>query len=109
MLEGELGRRPTAAVEPVELAGLGIPYDGKEVAANAAAGGLDQAEHRIGGNGCIDRGATALEDVDGHLGGQGLRCRDHTVLAQDFRAGGKRMTGNAIAGVARPGQSEQGK
>jgi hypothetical protein len=55
--------RPAAGIEAVELAGLGFPIDGEEVAAEAVGVGLGDLEDGVGGNGCVDGGAACLENM----------------------------------------------
>ena len=54
----------------MELFGLGVPDDGVEVAADAAAGGLHQAERGVGRDGGVDGAAAGLEHVERDLRGE---------------------------------------
>ena len=53
-----------AGVEAVELLRLGVPDDGEQVAAEAAAGGLGDAEDGVGGDGGVDGVAAGFEHVE---------------------------------------------
>ena len=47
--------------------------------------GLDEAHHRIGGDGRVDRVAAALEHLHPRLRGQRLVRGDNAVFRGDFR------------------------
>ncbi len=79
----------TGAVVAIQLPGSRVPHDGEEVAADAVAGGLHQAQCGVGGDRRVDRRAALLEDVERYLGGQ--------------RMGGGRHPPGAVDGAARPG------
>ena len=56
---------------------LGVPDDGEQIAANAVAGGLHETQGSVGRNGRIHRATPSLENVQGDLGCQWLRCSRH--------------------------------
>ena len=79
----EPGGRPAARVEPQELARLGHVDDGEEIAPDAVAGGLHEADRRVGGDGGIDGVAAALEDRHARSRGERLARGDDAVLRRD--------------------------
>src|SRR6266850_1133869 len=84
-------------MQAVELARARFPDDRKEVAADAAGHGLDHAEHRVGGDGGVDRVTAAAEHVDPGLHGQWLARGHHSVR----RMYGRSSDGSCAADVAR--------
>ena len=66
----DLGERPEPA-RPTTLRELGVPDHGEAVAADAGAGGLEEAEAGVGGDRRVDGRAAALQDFDGGQGGEG--------------------------------------
>ena len=72
----ETGRRPAARVQAVDGAGLRFVIDDEEVAAEAVAGRLHQADRGVGGNRRVDRVAAALEDLHAGARRQRLARRD---------------------------------
>ena len=86
LFERETARAAAAGVEAVEFFGFGVPDDGEQVAAEAAAHGLGHAEHGVGGDGGVDRVAAGLQDLDGGLGRERLAGGRHAVFADGGRA-----------------------
>ncbi len=93
-----LGERPEPARETTLLS-LGIPDHGVAVATEAAAGGFDEAEDGVGGDGGVDCGATFFEDLDGGEGGERVRGAGCSGAAHGGGAGGEAGSGDAVAGV----------
>jgi hypothetical protein len=60
---------PAAGVQSVQLAGLRVPVDGKQVAADAIHHRLGNAKDRVRGDAGIDGGTALFKDA-----GAGLRC-----------------------------------
>src|SRR5690606_23337250 len=89
-------RRAAGAVVAVQLPGLRVPDDGEQVAADAVAGRLHQAEGGIGGDGGIHGAAAAAHGVQGDLGGQRVRGGSHGLGREHFRARGEGLAGNAV-------------
>ena len=79
-------RRATAGVEAVKLPRLGVPHDGKQVAADAAAHRLHHAEHGVGRDRGVDRVAAALEHLDAGLRGERVAGGDHAAGCHHHRA-----------------------
>ncbi|TPW07723.1 MAG: hypothetical protein FD124_948 [Alphaproteobacteria bacterium] len=90
-------RRTAGAIVAMEFLRPRIPHDGEHVAAHAVAGRLDEAEHRVRCNGCVDRAAAVLEDVDCDLCRQRMRGRCGAVRCDHGRARRPRRAGHAIA------------
>src|SRR5690606_23371673 len=65
-----------------------VPDDGIEIAADAVAGGLDKAEHGVGGNGGVNGRAAGLEHVQSSLRGERVGRGGGAVGRDDGRAGG---------------------
>ena len=74
-----VGGTPTG-IQTVQLSTLGIPHDGKQVAANPAAGRLHQPQRGVCSNGGIHSRAARLENVQGDLGRERLARGDHGAL-----------------------------
>ena len=91
-VDGQAGRRPAARVEAVDGAGLRLVVNDEEVAAEAVAGRLHQADGRVGGDRGVDGVAAALEDLHAGARRQRLARRDdperrrHHRSADDRRA-----------------------
>ena len=96
LLEGEARRRTTAGIQPDELGFVQVVNDRKEITAQPASGRLDEAEHRIRSDRRVDRAAAADEQLQGHLRGQGLARGRQGMRGEDFGAGGKGSTGDAV-------------
>ena len=68
------GERPRGAgpdaFKALQLPGLGIPVESKQISAQAVLHGLDHGEHGVGGDGGVDGGSTARQNLHG-----GLRCQ----------------------------------
>ena len=85
--EREGVRAAAAGVEAVEPLGFGVPDDGEEVAAEAAAGGFRHGEHGVGRDGGVDGVAARLERFDGGERGERLAGGGHAVLSDGGGAG----------------------
>ena len=85
-VDGEAGGGPAAGVEGGELAGFGVPVDGEEVAADAVAFGLDDAEYGVSGDGGVDGGSAAGQYLRAGLGGEGLAGGDDPAIGDDHGA-----------------------
>ena len=96
LLVAESERRAAGGVEAVEFFRLRIPDDGEQVAADAAAHRLHQAQRGVGRDGGVDRRAAGLENIEAGLRRERLAGADHAVLRDDFRAGGERSAGDAV-------------
>ena len=84
--DGHCLRGGAARVETGDLAGFGVAVHDKEVAADAAHHGFDDAEDGVGGDGGVD-GATALgEDLGAGLGGEDLAGGDNAAGGDDHGA-----------------------
>ena len=86
-----------ARVQAVQALARGIPDDREQVAADAAARRLDEAERGVRGDGGVDGAAAAAQRGDADLGGERLARRDHAVPRHDDGAsreavGGSRLT-----------------
>ena len=92
----------------MEFFRLRVPHDREEVAAEAAAGGLHEAERGVGGDGSVDRGAAGLQHIEADLRSERVTGGDHAVLREDGRAGGERAAGDAIH-LGGGGRGEQGE
>ena len=92
-------RRAPGRIEPVQTACLGVPDNGKKVAADPVAGGLHQAQGGIGGNGRIRRTAAGFQNIDRHLTGQRNRGRRHALRTQNRAACRPRRSVNAVAAI----------
>src|SRR5690606_28961425 len=99
LLEAEPPRRAPTSVVTVELLRLWIPDDRKQVAADAAHVRLDQRQHRVCGDGRVDRTPALFERLDGDERCDRMGGRGHPVKAQHGTAGGEVLTG--ITGTAR--------
>jgi hypothetical protein len=88
--------RAARGVEAVELFRLRLVDDGEEVAADAAAGGLHEAERGVGGDGGVDGRAALAQDVEADLRRERLAGADHAVLGDDLGTGGKGAAGDAV-------------
>jgi hypothetical protein len=72
----------------VELAGLGIPEQREQVAAEAGHVGVDDAEDGVGGDGGVDGRAVALEHLEAGLGGGVVGRGDGAASGEDRLAAG---------------------
>ena len=79
-------RRPPAGIQAEELLiGFG-PEDGEQIAADAVAAGLGQAEHGVGRDCRVDAITACFEDIDAGHGCERLARADDAVLTNDGRA-----------------------
>jgi hypothetical protein len=69
-VDGKLARRPSAGVQAVKFAGLGVPIEKEEIAADTVHHWFSHTEDGVRGNGCVDGGAATAEYVCAHLRGQ---------------------------------------
>ena len=83
----------------MQALGLGIPDDGKQVAADAVAHGLHEAQHGIGGNRGVHGIAPGLEHIQRHLRGQGLAGGRHALGGEHLGPAGKGFAGDAVTTV----------
>jgi hypothetical protein len=95
-LQLEAARGTPAGVQPMQPPRPGIPGDGEQVAPDAAAGRLHEAERRVGRDRRIDGAAALLEDVQRDLRRQGLAGRRHAMRRQHLGAGDEFGAGDAI-------------
>ena len=100
-LRRQPGRRPAAGVQPVHGAGLRLVVEDEEIAAEAVAGRLHQADGGVGGNGGVDGVAAALEDLHAGAGRQRLAGGDDAERRRHHRAADHRRRGRA--GLLAPG------
>ena len=73
-------RQPASArsrSSPCSRPARGVPHDREQVAADAAAGRLHEAERGVRGDRCIDRAAAAAQHLDADLRRERLARRDH--------------------------------
>ena len=85
-VDGQSRRRPAARVEAVDRAGLRLVVEDEQVAADAVAGRLHQADGGVGGDGGVDRVAAALENLHAGARGQRLAGGDDAEGRGDHRA-----------------------
>src|SRR5206468_7603970 len=78
---------------------LWVPDHGVAVAADAGAGGFDEAEDGVGGDGGVDGGATFFEDFDGGQGREGMCGAGGPAAAHGGGTAGEAGSGDAVAGV----------
>ena len=71
----ERRRRPSARVQPMDRARLRFVVEDEEVAADAVASGLHQADRGVGTDGGVDGVAATLENLHASSGGQRLTGR----------------------------------
>ena len=81
-------RRAAAAVQPGQGLCAGLPDQSKKISSDPARDRLHQAQHCIGRNGAIYGGPPFFENIESHLGGQGLAGGSHSVAGQHLGAGG---------------------
>lgn len=105
--QGQRLRRAAGPVVAVQLLCLRVPDDGEQIATDAIAGRLHQAQRSIGGDGGIDRRAAGFHHVQCDLGGQWLRSGRHGVRRDDFRAGGEGVAGDAVGSEGKRGHGRQ--
>ena len=98
VLQSQATRRAPAAIESVQLLGLGVPDDGEKITADTIAGGFHQAQGGVGGDGRIDGVAALPQDLQSDLRGEGLAGGRHGVAGDDLRAGRKGLAGNPVGG-----------
>jgi hypothetical protein len=72
--------------------GLRIPHQREEIAAQAARGGFQESQRRVGGDGGVHGRAPLTQHLEPDLGGQGMRRRDHALPGMDHRPGGEGTT-----------------
>jgi hypothetical protein len=106
-LERQPARAAAAGVQAVEFFPLGVPDDGKQIAADAAAGRFGHAQHRVGGDRGVDGRAAGLQRLDRRERGERLARGGHAVLADRRRAGDKRAASGPIGGEC--GRREHGE
>src|SRR5439155_229681 len=75
-------------VQAIELLRPGIPDEGVQVSADAAAHWLDEAEGGVGSDGGIDGIAASPEDVEAGLGRERLAGGNHAARRHYNRAAG---------------------
>ena len=96
--QGERFRRAARTVVAIELLRLRVPDDGEQVATDAVAGRLHQAERGIGRDRRVDCRASALHHVQRDLGGQRLRGSRHRMRGDHLRTGREGVAGDAVGG-----------
>ena len=79
-------RRPAAGVQAVKLPRLGVPHDGKQIAADAAAHRLHHAEGGVGCDRGVDGIAASLEHLDPGLRSKCVARGDHAAGRHHHRA-----------------------
>ena len=94
---GERARgRGARGVQARQLAGLRIPVEDEQIAADAVHHRLHHGQHGVGGDGGVDRGASARQNLRRGLRGQRLAggrdplLRDHLRAAVVASLGGER-------------------
>ncbi len=97
--QGEGFGRAAGAGEANDFFELWVPDHGVAVAADAGAGGFDEAEDGVGGDGGVDGGAAFFEDFDGGEGGEGVRGAGGSAATHGGGAAGEAGSGDAVAGV----------
>ena len=85
-------------VEAVELLGLVVPDEGEEVAADAAHHGLDDVEHRGGGDGSVDGVSAFLQHAQTRGRGERLARGDDAVGREHRRAPERRAFRGPVGG-----------
>ena len=78
---------PAGRVETIKVVGRGIVNDGKQIAANAVASWLHEAERSIGCNRRVHCASSIFQYVERNLGCQWVGCRCHAVAGIDRTAG----------------------
>ena len=91
--------RAAGAGEADDFREFGIPDHGEAIAADAGAGGFEEAEAGVGGDGGVDRGAAVFENLDGGERGERMRGACGAGAAHRGGAAGEAGAGGAIAGV----------
>ena len=94
-------RRTATGVEAVKLLRLGVPHDGKQVAADTAAHRLHHAEHGVGGDGGVDRVATALKHIDTGLRSERVARSNHAAGRHHHRAAELGIAGRSVVAGTR--------
>ena len=89
-------RRTARGIETVQPVRFRIPHNREQIAPNAAADRLHEAERSVGGDSGVDRGAAGLQDVEPDLCRERLARAHHAMLRDDFRTSGKRPASDAI-------------
>ncbi len=85
-VESEGFGRAAGAGEADDFVEFGVPDHGEAVAADAGAGGFDEAEDGVGGNGGVDCGAAFFQGLDGGEGGERMRCACGSAASHGGRA-----------------------
>ena len=84
------GERPRGAgpeaFRPVQFAGLGVPVESEQVAAQAVLHGFDDGEHGVGGDGGVDGRAAARQNLRRRLRGERLAGGCDSLLRDHLRA-----------------------
>jgi len=88
LVERRRARRAAARVVRGRPARLRVVDDPERVAAEPAAGRIDDSQHRVGGDRGVDGVAAAAQDVDARGGRLGVRGGDHRAGRPRDRAGG---------------------
>ena len=88
-------RAATRAVDAVQLIGLRVVYNRKQIAAYAVAGRLHQAERCVGRDCRINRVAAVLEDIERDLRCERVRGCSHAVFCMNRAARPRRADGPA--------------
>ena len=84
-IEGQVRGRPTAGVEPVQLAGPGVVHDREQVAAHAAGHRRDDPHDGIGGDGGVHGVAALGQDLSAGLRGERMLAGDDAVRREHHR------------------------
>src|SRR5262249_896553 len=96
LFEREAARAAAAGVEAVEFFRFGVPGDGEQVAAEAAAHWFRDTEHGVGGDRGVDGVAAGLEDFDGGLRCERLARGGHAVAPDGGRTGREWSFGRSV-------------
>ena len=83
IFDRESARRPSAGVQAVELAGLGVPVEQEQVAANSVHHGFGNAEHRVRRNGRVDGRTAPRQNLRPGLRSQGVAGGDDASVIND--------------------------
>src|SRR6476646_7075307 len=79
----EFLRRPSTGVEPIKLAGPGIPIDEEEVTTNSVHHGFSYAKQGVGSDGCIHCRSAAGEYLGAGLGSQIVTAGNNATVSDD--------------------------
>ena len=89
LVRGERGGSPAGAVQAVEAAGLRVPDDGEQVAADAARHRLHQSEGGVDRDGGVGGAASFLQHVHADLDRERVGGGHHPVTGEDDGPGGE--------------------